>query len=138
MKPLGIIFAFGWVVSTGTVVTFDSGQVGRAPSGWTVAMTNHGAPPQWQILKDQSAPTKPYVLAQTSTDTTDRFPLAILNTLSVKDGDVSVRIKPVSGKEDRAGGVVWRYHDADNYYLASITRPSPGPAKSGFGRRPIP
>jgi hypothetical protein len=120
MKPLGLVLAFGWVVSTGTVVTFDTGQVGRAPSGWTVAMTKHGSPPQWQILKDLTAPTQPYVLAQTSSDTTDRFPLAVLDSLKLKDSDVSVRIKPVSGKEDRAGGVVWRYRDADNYYLARI------------------
>lgn len=120
MKPLGLVFAFGWVVSTGTVVTFDTGQVGRAPSGWTVAMTNHGSPPQWQILKDRTAPTQPYVLAQTSTDTTERYPLAILDGVNVKDGDVSVRIKPVAGKEDRTGGVVWRYRDAQNYYLARV------------------
>ncbi|HUA62369.1 MAG TPA: hypothetical protein VML19_26675 [Verrucomicrobiae bacterium] len=120
MKPLGLVFAFGWVLSTGTVVTFDTGQVGRAPSGWTVAMTNQGSPPQWQILKDRTAPTQPYVLAQTSADGADRYPLAILDSVKVKDGDVSVRIKPVSGKEDRAGGVVWRYRDAQNYYLARI------------------
>jgi hypothetical protein len=26
-------------------------------------------------------------------------------------------MKPVSGHADRAGGVVWRYRDANNYYL---------------------
>jgi len=120
MKPLGLIFAFGWVVSTGTVVTFNSGPAGRTPAGWTFAMTNQGSPPQWQIVKDRTAPNQPYVLAQTSADSSDRFPLAILNAVSVKDSDVSVRIKPIAGKEDRAGGVVWRYHDARNYYLARI------------------
>lgn len=120
MKPLGLLLAFGWVVSTGTVVTFDSGPIGQTPAGWTVAMTNHGVAPQWQILKDVTAPTQPYVLAQTSTDSADRYPLAIWNAMKLKDSDVSVRIKPVSGKEDRAGGVVWRYHDSDNYYLARI------------------
>jgi len=83
-------------------------------------MTNHGSPPTWQILQDRSAPTHPYVLAQTSTGAMDRCPLAILDRLTMKDGDVSVRVKPVSGKEDRAGGVVWRYHDPDNYYLARV------------------
>ena len=113
------------MVSNGTVVTFDTGPVGRVPAGWTIAMTNHGAPPQWQILQDSSAPTQPYVLAQTSTGASDRCPLAILDSVSLKDGDVSVRIKPVSGKEDRAGGVVWRYRDPNNYYLVranSLTR----------------
>ena len=82
-------------------------------------MTNQGVAPQWQILKDQSAPTQPYVLAQTSHDANgSRCPLAILDGLSVQNSDVSVRIKPVSGQEGRAGGVVWRYRDANNYYLA--------------------
>jgi hypothetical protein len=83
-------------------------------------MTNAGDPPRWQILQDPTAPTKPYVLAQTSTGSADHCPLAILDTVTMKDGDVSVRVKPVSGKEDRAGGVVWRYRDPGNYYLARV------------------
>ena len=27
-------------------------------------------------------------------------------------------MKPVSGREDQAGGVVWRWKDGDNYYVA--------------------
>jgi hypothetical protein len=46
-----------------------------------------------------------------------RSPLAILDKTEVKDGDVSVAVKPVSGKQERAGGLVWRYRDPDNYYL---------------------
>ena len=30
---------------------------------------------------------------------------------------MEVKFKPVSGKEDQAGGVVWRAQDADNYYV---------------------
>ncbi|MBV9889394.1 MAG: hypothetical protein JO090_00725 [Rhizobacter sp.] len=26
--------------------------------------------------------------------------------------------KPIPGREDRAGGVVWRWKDSDNYYVA--------------------
>jgi hypothetical protein len=59
-------------------------------------------------------------LAQVSNDPTgDRFPLAILDNMSLRDGDVSVRIKPVAGREDQGGGLVWRYQDANNYYLAT-------------------
>src|SRR5205085_877813 len=36
---------------------------------------------------------------------------------SIKDGFVEVQIKPLAGKEDQAGGVVWRYKDANNYYV---------------------
>jgi len=81
-------------------------------------MTNHGGAPKWEILRDHTAPTQPYVLAQVSNDPTDnRFPLAILDNLTLRDGDVSVRIKPVAGREGRAGGLVWRYRDENNYYL---------------------
>jgi hypothetical protein len=44
--------------------------------------------------------------------------LAILNDPTTRDADVSVRIKPVSGREGVAGGVVWRYRDENNYYVA--------------------
>ena len=30
---------------------------------------------------------------------------------------MTVRIKPVSGRVDQAAGLVWRYRNADNYYL---------------------
>ena len=118
MKTLTVLFAFGLTASSGTVVNFDTCPLGKAPPGWTVAMTDRGAAPQWQVLKDQSAPTQPYVLAQTSHDSNvGRFPLAIFDGVNVRNGDVSVRMKPVGGQEDRAGGVVWRYRDANNYYL---------------------
>ncbi|SPE41666.1 conserved exported hypothetical protein [Candidatus Sulfopaludibacter sp. SbA3] len=118
MKTFAVLFALGLTASTGRVVNFDTCPLGKAPPGWTVAMTNRGVAPQWQILKDQTAPTQPYVLAQTSHDPNDtRYPLAIFDGIYVQNGDVSVRLKPVSGQEDRAGGVIWRYRDANNYYL---------------------
>jgi hypothetical protein len=100
------------------VIDSDALPVGAMPPGWTVAMTNSGAPPRWEVLKDQTAPTQPYVLAQISNDPAgNRFPLAILEGVSLRDGDVSVRIKPVTGGGDHGGGLVWRYHDERNYYL---------------------
>jgi hypothetical protein len=38
--------------------------------------------------------------------------------VAIKDGFVEVQFKPVSGKEDQAGGVVWRWQDGNNYYIA--------------------
>jgi len=119
MKTFTWLFAFGLGASTGTVINFDTAPLGKAPPGWTVAMTNRGGAPKWEIRKDQSAPTQPYVLGQVSNDPTgNRSPLAILDRMSLRDGDVSVRIKPVAGHEDQGGGVVWRYRDENNYYVA--------------------
>jgi hypothetical protein len=100
------------------VVDFDALPVGAMPPGWSVAMAHQGRPPRWEVRKDQTAPTQPYVLAQLSSESEgDRFPLAILDGVILRDGDVSVRIKPVAGRDDQAGGVVWRYRDPLNYYV---------------------
>jgi hypothetical protein len=119
MKPLGLLISFGLIASTGRIVNFDTAPLGKMPPGWTAAMTNGGAAPKWEILKDGSAPTQPYVLAQVSNDPIgNRFPLAIFDGLMVRDSDISVRMKPVAGHADQAGGLVFRYRDCNNYYLA--------------------
>ncbi|MCY1335073.1 hypothetical protein D9M69_208470 [compost metagenome] len=38
--------------------------------------------------------------------------------VSLADGFVEVRFKPVAGREDQAGGVIWRWKDGNNYYVA--------------------
>jgi hypothetical protein len=46
------------------------------------------------------------------------FGWAVLSASSLRDGFVQARFKPISGREDQAGGLVWRWRDADNYYVA--------------------
>lgn len=45
-------------------------------------------------------------------------PVCIKNDTKLKDGFVEVKFKPISGKEDQAGGLNWRAKDSDNYYIA--------------------
>ena len=81
-------------------------------------MTHEGAAPRWQIVRDESAPRPPCVLAQLSQDSTaGRFPLAIWDRIAIRNGEVSVGFKAVSGAVDQAAGIVWRYQDANNYYI---------------------
>jgi hypothetical protein len=119
VRQVLFLFSFALFASTtGRVINFDTFAVGASPPGWTVAMSNGKVPARWEVRQDRTAPTQPYVLAQVSRDPTDdRFPLAILDGVSLRDGDVSVRLKPVSGREDQGGGLVWRYRDPSNYYL---------------------
>jgi len=64
------------------------------------------------------APSPPNVLAQVDSDRTDyRFPVAAGLSPSFTEGSVSVKCKPVSGRVDRACGLVFRYQDENNYYL---------------------
>jgi hypothetical protein len=46
------------------------------------------------------------------------FPVCFKNDTNIKDGFVEVKFKPVAGKEDQAGGVIWRVQDANNYYIS--------------------
>ena len=70
------------------------------------------------MLADKTAPSAPNVLAQTDDDSTGyRFPVCVADGASAVDVDLSVRFKPVSGSGDQAAGLVWRYRDADNYYI---------------------
>ncbi len=97
---------------------FDSDAVGVMPAKFHSARTGKGAESKWVVMADPTAPSKPNVVAQTSTDTTDyRFPLLIADEGSFKDLELSVRFKPVSGEVDRAGGLVFRLKDANNYYI---------------------
>lgn len=101
-----------------TIINFDRDKVGEPPKGFTTALTGMGKPGVWVVMKDDTAPSKGAVLAQTDADTTGyRFPVCVYDGLTLKDADISVKIKAVSGKVDQGGGVVWRYKDKDNYYI---------------------
>jgi 3-keto-disaccharide hydrolase len=118
MKLLTLLLGTAFAAVAAETLDFDSASPGALPTGWSSAMTHNGGAPKWEILKDDTAPSKPNVLAQTSTDSTSgRFPLAILNNEDLKDGELRVKFKPVSGQGDQAAGLVWRYRDANNYYV---------------------
>jgi len=95
-------------------VNFDDMKTGTAPAGWTATQTGSGSA-KWSVEKDESAPSKPNVLKQSGAAT---FPVCIKNDTNLTDGFVEVKFKPVAGKEDQAGGVIWRVQDANNYYVA--------------------
>jgi hypothetical protein len=98
----------------GQTINFDSDRPGEAPRGWVLTRTGKGDP-KWTVESDDTAPSKPNVLKQSGEAT---YPVALKNETSLKDGFVEVKLKPVAGKEDQAGGVIWRARDADNYYVA--------------------
>ena len=48
------------------------------------------------------------------------FNLCVLEGGSYKDLEATVAFKAVRGKNDQGGGFVWRYRDANNYYIARM------------------
>ncbi len=116
MKPLTTLVL---MTSLGTgaladTVSFDDLKTGVPPAGWTATQTGKGEA-KWEVVADDSAPSKPNVLKQSGVAT---YPVCIKDDTSLKDGFVEVKFKPVSGKEDQAGGVLWRCKDKDNYYIS--------------------
>lgn len=95
-------------------VNFDDLPAGAPPPGWLPTKTGKGDP-KWEVVADNSAPSQPNVLRQSGQAT---FPVCIKEDTRLKDGFVEVKFKPVAGKKDQAGGVIWRCLDADNYYIA--------------------
>src|ERR1700720_481275 len=101
-------------VALADTVTFDNLPVGAPPPGWNATKTGTGNA-RWTIEKDDTAPSKANVLKQSGQAT---YPICIKDDTSLKDGFVEVKFKPISGKEDQAGGLIWRAKDPNNYYIA--------------------
>ena len=95
-------------------LNFDSDPSGALPAGWEQGVTGRGNP-KWAVRADPTAPSKPNVLGQSGSGT---FPWCVLRKTSVENGFIEVRFKPISGSQDQAGGIVWRWKDGDNYYVA--------------------
>jgi hypothetical protein len=116
MKALIPIIAL--ILMTGAAmaetVSFDNDKAGALPAGWTAGVTGRGTP-KWAIETDASAPSKSNVLKQSGSGT---FPYCVLKESSLTDGFVEVKFKPLSGREDQAGGLIWRFKNGDNYYVA--------------------
>ena len=101
-------------MDTAPVIDFDSAIVGTLPAAWSAGITGRGLS-HWIVVRDASAPSPPNVLEQ---DETGTFPWCVLPAVSQADGFVEVKMKPVSGREDQAGGVIWRFKDGNHYYVA--------------------
>jgi hypothetical protein len=117
MKTIAALTTIGTLLANAVqaeIFHFDDAAPGAAPPGWTATKTGSGQA-KWTIEKDDTAPSKPNVLKQSGEAT---YPVCIRDDTGLKDGFVEVKFKPVAGKEDQAGGVIWRCKDADNYYIA--------------------
>ena len=97
-----------------TTLNFDQGRPGVAPDDWIAGVTGRGSP-RWTIEADPSAPSAPNVLKQSGKGD---FPWCVKKSVSFADGFVEVKFKALSGRDDQAGGLVWRWKDGDNYYVA--------------------
>jgi hypothetical protein len=121
---LGLALLGAWAVARAqgagaTRWDFRADRLDAPPAGFSFARTGHGREGRWLVVQDPSAPAGDHVLAQVDPDDTDdRFPVAVADAPLLEDLRLEVRCKPVSGKTDEACGLVFRYRDRDDYYVA--------------------
>lgn len=108
------VFSIALGDSMAETVNFDSYASGPLPAEWACGVTGSGNS-RWTVEADPDAPTKPNVVKQSAVGD---FPWCALKGISLADGYVAVKFKALSGRRDQAGGVVWRWKDGNNYYVA--------------------
>ena len=116
-----LCFQYAWSdeITSGKLWNFDKETVGKLPKVFSNQVTGRRNLGHWKIIEDKTAPSSPYVLAQTSSENFgQRFNLAVIKDTEYGDLEVEVEFKAVSGEEDQGGGPIWRYQDPDNYYIA--------------------
>lgn len=103
------------------VVRLSKKDMGKLPKGWTADQTGEGGGSVWRVVADDTSPSKTgCALAQMAKGPRRLYNLCVLDDSDYCDVEVKVAFKAVKGKIDQGGGIVWRYQDANNYYIARM------------------
>ena len=114
---LGACFALQCVITARQeTFTFEKDKPGRAPSDWIADVTGStkAQKPWWTVGRGKDGQ---YLAQMRSSGKRNDFPVCLKKGTSFKNGTFSVRLKPISGKQDQAGGIVFRAKDKDNFYV---------------------
>ncbi len=119
-----ILLASDTIVKKKTTVLaldFEDVAIGAIPDGWKIEATRQNGPlASWEVIKDKTAPSGEKVLALTRINhhSGSTFNLCWTDKVVFKDGVIRVSFKPVKGRIDQGGGIIWRVKDKNNYYIA--------------------
>jgi hypothetical protein len=116
-----IAVAMGHAEEKTALFRFSKEEVGKLPAGWKAEKTGTGEGSVWKVVADETAPSKHgLVLAQTAAGPGSLFNVCVAVDTKFQDGEIRVSFKAIRGEKDQGGGVVWRYQDANNYYIARM------------------
>ncbi len=103
------------VLRSDTLFSFNNCVTDKIPMGWSQYITGKkGENPNWRIVEDNGNK----VLAQLSEDNPNyHFNEIVFDGFEAKNIELRVKLKGVKGKMDQGGGFVWRFTDANNYYV---------------------
>lgn len=117
----------------GAEIHFDFSETatGATPTNFVPMLAGSGQPGEWKMVMDEVTPmlapltpqapivTRHGVLAQTSQDMTDEhFPMLLYTGETFRNFKFRTRFKIVSGITEQMAGVVFRYQNSSNYYVA--------------------
>lgn len=115
------LFVVGDNAANDTRFDFEKETVGELPRGWSAGKTGQGPGSVWTIVADDDAPRGAKTLEQTSSDgPLPLYNLCVADATSFGDLELSVKLKAVKGAKDQGGGPLWRYRDANNYYICRV------------------
>ena len=110
---------------------FSEYPLGAAPTNFQTVLVGQGRPPEWKILMEDAPSAfssltpqaanhaSRAVMAQTSMDGSDeRFPILLLSDDIFRNFKFTAKIKLVDGLTEQMAGVVFRFQNASNYYVA--------------------
>lgn len=108
----------------GIVIPFDSEPVGAMPAGFAAVETDgDNQPATWKLTADEAAPSRPNVVAVTDNKNgASTFNLLVANQPVLADVDTSAKVSVTGGTDGNSAGLVWRYQDANNYYVAAYNK----------------
>jgi hypothetical protein len=98
------------------VITFDEETIGAPPDGFFFAAARQASPGTWEILGTGNRRH----LGHTADPSVTLRGISIAGFSFAVPDDIKVTTRLRLADGDRAGGVFWRYRDAENFYFMAI------------------
>jgi hypothetical protein len=99
--------------------TFDQDEWHKVPGGFAGRWSGEGPQATWSVLKDETAPSPPHVVAGTSQCAGGCYQLLLAEGLDYEYPDLTVRFRGGESASAR-GGMVFAAKDAENFYAAVV------------------
>jgi hypothetical protein len=101
-------------------IDIGKNEIGAPPAEFELPPLGDGKQGLCTLVRDATAKAG-VAIEQAGVQTSeDRFPLAIWKTASLKNAEISLRLKIAGGKSDQGGGVAVRLRTPENYYLVQL------------------
>jgi hypothetical protein len=117
---LALVFSSMPAIATDVQLwNFDRDQPGKVPPGFQIGTLFNARPAgDWQVTATDKATSPPHVLAQLQGKGAEHaYKMLLVHGTESENIALSVKLRPIDGKADMGGGLIWRATDDRNYYL---------------------